>query len=158
MNCALIITLAMLDIKPTADYLTRSSTFSNFSMLFAGNYCRYYLNFAQLLKLFGIIYYNFVQQAFCCACFWKATSTLVYFLQIHHTRDHGVPTQRHNHKVNILDFYMQLKFRFVLSVETFFLYKIRFVMVLKIITCHVISYEYGNVVLITVNKTSKHCL
>lgn len=28
---------AMLDIKPSADYLSRSGTFSNFSMLFAGS-------------------------------------------------------------------------------------------------------------------------
>lgn len=36
----------MLDIKTSADYLSRAGTFSNFSMLFAGNYNLYILIFS----------------------------------------------------------------------------------------------------------------
>lgn len=37
-EAAVAVTRAMLDIKSSADYLSRSGPFTNFSMLFAGEY------------------------------------------------------------------------------------------------------------------------
>lgn len=67
----------MLDIKSSADYLSRSGTFTNFSMLFAGEYLFLIVNFisvylkngSQIVQIIGYFDGVFVIKVPCCVVF-----------------------------------------------------------------------------------------